>query len=297
MISLFFNSQHELRSGWKFAIFVVILLPVWIASHLGLTLIFAATFGIEDPLNALLVNVLASCISATVATVFVARIVERVPLQVMGIGFQSGWNGNLKTGVAIGSSLIVLTMLGALAFGETQVEWTFSQAAANQMALTLGILIVAAAFEELVFRGYPLQILIKGIGPWKAILVMSCIFGMLHAQNPNSSRLGIFNTIVAGVMLSLAYWKTRSLWFSYGLHLAWNVGLGMVVGFPLSGLGVASLWTTRVTGPSSILGGEYGPEGGVLGTIIFIVGAIAVWRIPVQRINYDDRIYKDSGAG
>src|SRR5712671_4267065 len=278
MTSPFFNSNNELRSGWKFAAFVVILLPVWVAIGFALAVIFAATIGLGNPLYTLALNALASSIAALVATVFVARIVEHVPLQVLGAGFQAGWSGNLKTGIVLGGGLILFTMLGAMFIGETHLEWTASQAPMNQMAMTLGILIVAAAFEELVFRGYPLQILIKGIGPWRAILVMSCVFGLLHAQNPNSSRLGVFNTIVAGVMLSLAYWRTRSLWFSYGLHLAWNVGLGMVVGFPLSGLGVASLWTARVMGSTALLGGEYGPEGGLLGTIVFLVGAIAAWR-------------------
>jgi hypothetical protein len=126
---------------------------------------------------------------------------------------------------------------------------------------------------------------------------MSCLFGLIHAQNPNASRLGVFNTIVAGVMLSLAYFKTRSLWFPYGLHLCWNVGIGMVMGFPLSGLDLASVWTTQVTGASWLLGGNYGPEAGVLGTFVFLAGAFAVWKFPIERMKYDDRLYKDSRAG
>jgi membrane protease YdiL (CAAX protease family) len=162
------------------------------------------------------------------------------------------------------------------------------------MGLTLGILIIAAAFEELIFRGYPLQILMKAIGPWPAMILLSAVFGLLHAGNPNSTYLGVFNTIVAGMMLSLAYLKTRSLWFPYGLHLGWNVGTGMVVGFPLSGLGVTSLWTTHVTGSAALLGGEYGPEGGALGTAIFLAGAFLVWKLPIKEMKYDDQFYKDA---
>ena len=95
-------------------------------------------------------------------------------------------------------------------------------------------------------------------------------------------------------MLSLAYFKTRSLWLPYGLHLGWNVGLGMIAGLPLSGMKVASLWTTTVSGSIWLLGGEYGPEGGILGTLIFLAGAIVVWKIRIRQINYDDRFYKDA---
>jgi hypothetical protein len=71
----------------------------------------------------------------------------------------------------------------------------------------------------------------------------------------------------------------------------------MVLGFSLSGLNVASLWTTRVSGSALLLGGEYGPEGGLLGTLIFLAGAIAVWKIRIRQINYDDRFYKDARPG
>src|SRR6266853_1897759 len=87
MTSAFFNPHHELRSGWKFAVFVLILLPVWVAMSLALSLIFAATIGLEDQLHLLALNSLASLIAALVATVFVARVIEHVPLQVLGIGF------------------------------------------------------------------------------------------------------------------------------------------------------------------------------------------------------------------
>jgi uncharacterized protein len=296
-MSAFFDSQNNLRTGWKLSAFIVVLMPVWIATGFALTLIFDAVFGLGNPLHDLALNVLVSFIPALIATVFVSRIVEHSPLLSFGVGFHEGWVRAFKNGAGIAGSLIILLMLGTMTLGKTSLEWTASQTVPGQMALTLGILIVAAAFEELIFRGYPLQVLMKGIGPWPAMILMSCVFGLLHAQNPNVSRLGVFNTIVAGMMLSLAYFKTRSLWFPYGLHLGWNVALGMVVGFPLSGLSVTSLWTTHVSGSPWLLGGEYGPEGGALGTIVFLAGVTAVWKFPIKRIQYDHRLYKDSRVG
>jgi hypothetical protein len=296
-MSAFFDSGNNLRTGWRLAAFIVVLMPVWIATGFGLTLIADEVYGLGNPLHDLALNVLISFIPAVIATVFAARVVDRAPLRVFGISLHKSWPAHFGSGIAIAGGLIAATMLGASLLGETHIAWTAWQVPFGRMALTLGILTVAAAFEELVFRGYPLQVLMHGIGPWPAMLVMSSVFGLLHAQNPNSSRLGVFNTIVAGMMLSLAYFKTHSLWFPYGLHLGWNVALGMIVGFPLSGLGVVSLWTTHVSGPAWLLGGEYGPEGGVLGTVIFLAGAAAVWKFPIERIHYDDRLYKNSRAG
>jgi hypothetical protein len=77
-------------------------------------------------------------------------------------------------------------------------------------------------------------------------------------------------------MLSIAYLQTRWLWFPYGIHIGWNAGLGWVLGFPLSGLDIASLWTSNVAGDPFIVGGNYGPEEGVLGSFIFVASAIIV---------------------
>jgi len=295
-MSFFLNSQHELRSGWKLLAFVAVLLPVWLATGFVLTLVSALVFGIQQPgsFSSIVLNVFISFFPAISATLFAAFIIEHLSPSAFGIGFHYGWTSNVVAGIGIAAALLALEIFGSLLFGKVRIEWTGRQSIGGVFFLTLAMLIVAAAVEELLFRGYPLQVLMKGIGPWPAMLLMSCVFGMAHAQNPESSALGVFNTIVAGMMLSLAYFKTRSLWLSYGLHLGWNVGLGMIAGLPLSGMKVASLWTTSVSGSNWLLGGEYGPEGGILGTLIFLTGAIVVWKIRIRQINYDDRFYKDA---
>lgn len=285
-MSFLLNSRNELRTGWKFLSFIVVLMPVWIAASLGVRIILVATLGAGDNLHDLAFSELVNLIAVVIATVFAARILEHIPIRILGLGFHKDWTGNLGKGAGVAGSLIALLMLGTHALGQVHTEWTASQNAPGRMALTAGMIIVGAAFEELLFRGYPLQVLIKGIGPWPAMIAMSCIFGLLHALNPNSSWIGVLNTIVAGMLLSLAYLRTRSLWFPYGFHVAWNIGTGMVVGFPLSGLVVASLWTTHVVGSASILGGEYGPEGGALGTLILLAGTVAVWKLPIRSTNY-----------
>ena len=290
-MSLFFNSRYDLRSGWKFALFLAVLIPILIGVGLGLRILSHSFVDPNDFLHEVALTESINVVSVALATLFMARVVENFSLRAVGVGFFRGWAGNLLAGFGIAAGLIALVMVVSESVGDASVEWTAPGISPNRMALTLGMLIIAAAFEELLFRGYPLQILMKGMGFWPGMILMSCIFGLMHSNNQNASRLGVFNTIVAGMMLSLAYLKTRSLWLPYGIHLAWNVGTGMVVGFPLSGFGVVSLWTTHISGRPEILGGAYGPEGGLVGTVIFLAGAIAVWKLPITRINYEDRLY------
>jgi membrane protease YdiL (CAAX protease family) len=184
----------------------------------------------------------------------------------------------LFSGLLLAAGMLGVLLLGCKVAGHLSTQWTGSQAPAVTLLATFLLLLLAALNEELVFRGFPLQVLIDGVGKWPAMAIMSILFGALHMNNPNATILGTFNTIVAGILLSLAYVRTRSLWLPYAIHVGWNVGLGFVLGFALSGLGLASLWTTAVSGSDTILGGGYGPEGGLLGTFIFAGSALIVSR-------------------
>ncbi len=174
--------------------------------------------------------------------------------------------------------MLTTLVAGCYAFGYVSIHWTGTQAPRSTLLATFGLLSIAAVSEELVFRGFPLQILVQAMGQWPAVITMSVIFGAMHLNNPNASLLGGLNTVLAGVLLSVAYIRARSLWLPYGIHVGWNIGLSFVLGFPLSGLDLASLWTTGIAGSDTILGGGYGPEGGLLATFIFASSALFVQR-------------------
>lgn len=58
--------------------------------------------------------------------------------------------------------------------------------------------------------------------------------------------------------------------------------MGNVLGLPVSGmiLGNVSIIETKVTGPEIITGGSFGPEGGLIVTVILVVASVVVyWRI------------------
>ncbi len=276
---IFLNENHELRSGWKFAIYIVFFLIIWIATGLALSLLFVRNEEIASNQLALLaLNEVALFVPAVGAMLLTIRFVDHRPLETFGIGFLPRWRHDLFSGLLLAAGMLGVLLLGCKVAGHLSIQWTGSQAPGVTLLATFSLLLLAALNEELVFRGFPLQVLIDGVGKWPAMAIMSILFGALHMNNPNATILGTFNTIVAGILLSLAYVRTRSLWLPYAIHVGWNVGLGFVLGFALSGLGLASLWTTAVSGSDTILGGGYGPEGGLLGTFIFAGSALIVSR-------------------
>jgi membrane protease YdiL (CAAX protease family) len=275
--NIFLNDRHELRSGWKLATFYAIFILIWIASGIALSLWFAQRDLTDNQLAAIALNEIALLVPGLITPVVIARFVDHRPLSTFGITLQnSHWH--LLSGLTIATAMTGIALAGSYLFGYVHLAWTGNQVPVSTLLATAAVLIVAAAVEELMFRGMPLQILCEGIGKWPGILVISGLFGAVHLNNPNSSPLGTVNTVLAGVLLSLAYFKARSLWLPYAIHLGWNAGIGFVLGMSLSGLDLASLWTTGVAGRDFILGGGYGPEGGLLTTFIFGVTALFVNR-------------------
>jgi membrane protease YdiL (CAAX protease family) len=277
-VSLFLSADHELRSGWKFLLYVAFFLLLSVASGQVLSMVFAQidSISLQDQLPLLALNAAALFIPAVGAMWLTVRFVDHRPFRTFGVGILPHWRRDLLFGLAVAAGMLAVLVGGCYAFGYVSIHWTGGQAPVGVLLATLGVLLVSALNEELLFRGFPLQLLIDGLGQRAAIIAMSALFALVHMNNPNATILGAVNTLIAGILLSLAYTRTRSLWMPLGIHIGWNAGLGFIFGFPLSGIDLPSLWTTGIAGSETILGGNYGPEGGILGTFIFASAALVV---------------------
>jgi membrane protease YdiL (CAAX protease family) len=84
-------------------------------------------------------------------------------------------------------------------------------------------------FEELIFRGVLLYILIKKIGATKAIIISAIAFGIYHWfshelwGNPAQMAIEFFITGTMGLVLAYGYAKSFSLFIPIAIHLGWNI--------------------------------------------------------------------------
>ena len=89
--------------------------------------------------------------------------------------------------------------------------------------------IKSVLFEELIFRGALLYILIKKMGSSRAIIISSIAFGIYHWFS-----FGIIGSLIPmtvvfimtgamGILLAYAYWKRLSLYIPIAIHLGWNI--------------------------------------------------------------------------
>jgi uncharacterized protein len=144
-----------------------------------------------------------------------------------------------------------------------------------------------ALFEELACRGYLFQSLLtlggRHLGPALALGITAVGFGWLHQLATPFATLAL---IVIGVELGVAYLVTRRLWLPIGMHFAWNLIEGTLLGFPVSGMSRPSLISIEQGGPEFWTGGSFGPEGSPVAIglslldIAFLLwlGHIGFWR-------------------
>ncbi len=84
-------------------------------------------------------------------------------------------------------------------------------------------------FEELIFRGVLLYILVKKLGANRAIIISSVAFGVYHWfshelwGNPVQMAFEFFGSGAMGLVLAYGYAKTFSLYIPVAIHLGWNI--------------------------------------------------------------------------
>ena len=151
-----------------------------------------------------------------------------------------------------------------------------------------GVYLPAAVHEELLFRGYALQKLALR-WPRFAVLFVAAVFAALHLGNDAVSMLAMANIFVAGVLLGLTWLATRRLWFALGLHLAWNLLSGPILGYNVSGyVSHATVWRTSGSGRPILTGGAFGIEGSLWMLAVELM-ALALFGWWMFRRNYNRR--------
>jgi membrane protease YdiL (CAAX protease family) len=286
--TIFINDAGRLRSGWRLLSFIILLYlsllvlggVVWAAYALLIDL--APSFRSRSFIQELIFRGI-TLIAALGVGYLCGRWLEGLPWRALGASLHKGWLRHLLIGSLVGIltlafATVVATVAGGLSFSVSGSETLWL--VARTLFGSAVIFIIAAFAEEALFRGYPVQTLTRAQLAWLAILINFVFFAAAHLNNPNWVPLGAFNTGLAGIWLTVAYLRSRSLWFPLGVHWAWNWSLGSVFGLPVSGLNLSSHPLLRGSdlGPAWLTGGGYGIEGGIACTVALTLSTIFIWR-------------------
>jgi hypothetical protein len=214
------------------------------------------------------------------------RLADGKGFSALGLTLQRGWGRQLALGFAVGIALQIL--IAGVFLASRSVHYSKAGGYDLHLLYRIGanaaLFAFAAALEELAFRGYGFQKLIEAMGAPAALLLTSLIFGAVHLGNPHATFFSTINTILAGIILGIPYIRTRSMWMQIGLHWAWNFTMATLVSLPVSGIDFQPhLFFARLTGPTWITGGSYGPEGGAAVTLISL--AAIAWLLRTRQLS------------
>lgn len=219
-------------------------------------------------------------ICGTQITVFFAWVKFAEKRPVNSLGFQGG--RPLKsyiTGAIVGG--FTITAIAAILLFAEMTTLQHRQEEYGYLIANIGIIalswIIQSASEEIAIRGWLIPRLGNQSTPLRAIGITAVIFGILHLFSAGVTVLSFINLILSGIFFAGYAILNGNIWGTCGLHFAWNFALGNIYGFPVSGFSAngETIFQAQQTGANLFTGGSFGPEGGLVTTIILLI-AIAV---------------------
>ncbi len=268
--NLLLDADHHLRSGWRVLLFFLSVIVLYYLSAVLAKL--SRVVPEQSFLFLFYIVVLAS-------TFLLLRFIDRRRLSSVGFPYHGKIWKEMLLGFLIGA--LMVGIVGGIELGVGAIKLNLrSNFSVPLLIQNFGLSFLFFGYfamgEELIFRGYPYQALIEGMGSLSATVLMSVIFGLLHLMNnPNATGFSTFNTVLAGAWLGIAYLKTRTLYFPFGLHFSWNFVQSFILSLPVSGLLTnRTIFVPTDYGPDWLTGGRYGPEAGVGTTAIMVVAIL-----------------------
>ena len=290
-----FFGASGLRAGWRLLIFVVlfiifliatsivacILIPALRSHHIAPLLIIA-----QEGLSFLCL-LLASWIMARIE----GRRVSNYGLPWRRMFCSQFWLGVVIGFVSLSLLLAVMQTCGMASLGNVTAHDADIWICGGSYALAF---LAVGLFEEFFSFGYALFTLVTGIGFWKAAILSSALFALLHLGNSGETWLGIVNVGLTGMLSCLILRRTGNLWMAVGNHAAWDWGQSFFYGVANSGRMIdGHLLSSNTSGPAWLSGGSVGPEGSVLCTALLV----SLWFLIGCPIRRKKQVESRSGSG
>ena len=281
---MFTDSEGRLQPAWAFLLSAALACAAFVVTgYLAAALAGDHVLRFEAIFRPLLAVVLLAGFSWLLT---VANHVESHRIAAQGLPRAPGWAKQFGMGCAIGAALVIVSVIPLAVLGHVSFRATVSMRSLERGVLVVFVVLAGALAEELMFRGYPFQRLVEATGAARAIIVFSVLFGAVHWMNPGATVWGLINTVAIGILLALAYLRSRALWLPWGFHFAWNLIMGLFLGLPVSGFRLFNVVVHGTpSGPRWLTGGSYGIEASAAGALTVAIGLLLIWRLPLRPLS------------
>ncbi len=165
------------------------------------------------------------------------------------------------TGAAVSWGVVVLSVLPLVLSRALDVTFWVNGRAGIALVCSVAGLVLASLATEVVFRSYALERLSEAVGRTVAVVLLVLVYGVVAGgQGPRSFAVASG----MGLLFSTGWLRTRAVWLPWGLHVGWDLSLGVLFGLPLLDGGDVSsvvlgqvvrrgMWHIPALGPSGML--------------------------------------------
>jgi len=178
-------------------------------------------------------------------------------------------------GISWAIALLALSFGLVWSFGGVNILGTGKLGMASLGYLSFFLLV--AIVEEVIFRGYLLQMITDHFNYKIGIAISGIGFAIIHLENDYFTWIAFCNLALGGVLMSLLYLKYRSLYAPIAFHWVWNYFQGNILGFDVSGNAVLGLLEIEVGTPNWLSGGNFGLEGSLITCTLLFLSILYIW--------------------
>lgn len=192
---------------------------------------------------------------------------------------------NYGKGILLGFGLLTLIVLILKLTGLAEISKNPSGFDTKLFLLFIPAWLIQGFEEEFLLRAILMnQMAAKGKISL-AMIANSLIFSIFHLGNAGFSLMAFINIFLMGLVFSLIFYISDSLYVVGAAHSFWNMTMANIYGITVSGnksVG-ATYFTTSLKGPDLISGGGFGVEGSIVTTIVLAILIVILIRKIKQR--------------
>ncbi len=201
------------------------------------------------------------------------------PISAQGLPRRPGWTREAAMGLAVGWAVALVCAAVLALDGGIAIRVQGGLAAWGWLVVDAAFFALFALAEEIAFRGYAFQRFVRALGPVGAVIGFAALYGFMQALIPGSSRASTAVAIAFSVLLSVAYFRTRALWVSWGINFGWKATRALLFGLAVSGNNSQSpVVQGDPMGPFWLTGGGFGLDGSWLAFLLLLAAIPVVYQ-------------------
>ncbi|WP_133015473.1 CPBP family intramembrane glutamic endopeptidase [Clostridium cuniculi] len=299
---IFKNKYNEVRSGWKILLVFLLSyalmfgLSMLVGIIMGIVLLikgngdYLINFNLESTAEYELIFQISTSISnilLIISCIIIWKLFEKKKINKMGItSIKKGYK-ELAIGLVLGAITMSIVAVIIIAIGDVKLVNPISKPQVS-ISLLYGLIgfIFVGFGEEILSRGYIMSVLKQTRNKWLILIGPALIFAALHLGNEGIDVLAFINLFLLGVLFAYMFMKSKNIWMAIGYHITWNYFQGYIWGFEVSGISVNGLYKVENVTNNIINGGAFGPEGGIIVTIVTcLTFGFAYWFYKEEKID------------